>query len=61
MDLARIMAFFDPRDFGERKLPAKMVVTRPSKPGQSTTVIYSDLVFDLDIPDETFSIRNLQD
>jgi outer membrane lipoprotein-sorting protein len=59
--LARVMAFSDVRDFGARKLPARMIVSRPSKPGQSTTVVYSDLVFDLDIPDETFSIRNLQD
>lgn len=61
LDLARIMGFADIRDFGLRKLPAVMTVTRPSKPGQSTTVTYSDLEFDLDVPDETFSIRRLQE
>jgi outer membrane lipoprotein-sorting protein len=61
IELARVMEFSEVRDFGERRLPATMVVTRPNKPGQSTTVTYLELEFDLEVPDDTFSLRALRD
>ena len=60
MELARVMEFSDVRMFGSRKLPGRMVVSRPDKPGQSTTIDYVDLAFDIDVPDSTFSLRNLK-
>lgn len=57
--LARSMAFSDLKQIGWRTFPAKMVVT-PAEQGRQTAMTYEDIAFDVDIPDDTFSLRRLQ-
>jgi hypothetical protein len=37
-----------------------MVVRPVDKPGEQTVIRYDDLVFDVAISDDTFSLRNLE-
>jgi outer membrane lipoprotein-sorting protein len=57
--LARTMAFSDIKQVGWRSFPSKLVVT-PSEAGRQTSLSYDSIEFDTDIPDETFSLRRLQ-
>jgi hypothetical protein len=57
--LARTMSFGDIRTLGWRRLPARMSV-RPQGQGRETIVTYGDLTFDLEVPDDTFSLHRLQ-
>jgi hypothetical protein len=58
--LVRTLTFDDYRLMGNRMVPAKMLVTPADKPNESTTVLYSDLEFDIDIGEDFFSLRNLR-
>ena len=58
--LVRTLTFDDYRLMGDRMVPAKMLVTPADKPNESTTVLYSDLEFDIDIGEDFFSLRNLR-
>jgi hypothetical protein len=60
-DLARTMAFSEFRVMGGRLVPAYMVVEPADKPGESTTIIYRDLEFDIDLEPSYFSLRRLRD
>lgn len=57
---AREMRFEDVRDFGGRRLPARLVVVPLDKPGESTVMIYEELSFDLPIASDFFSLQNLR-
>lgn len=57
--LARKMAFSELRQVGWRTFPAKLVVT-PSEAGRQTSMFYETVEFDGDVPDDTFSLRRLQ-
>ena len=46
--------------FGERKLPAKMVMTPVNKKGQQTIILTKNLEFDIDINDSFFSQQNMK-
>ena len=59
LTLARTLVYSDVRDFGGRRLPAILTITPADKPGESTTVTYEDLAFDVDAPDSLFSLRSL--
>lgn len=61
LKLARTMAFSDVRDLGGRELPARMVVQPAHEPNESTTVLYDRIAFDLDLPDDLFSLRSLRE
>ena len=63
------MAAFEPeqarpceivRKVGGRVLPTRWDMRPDAKPGNSTTVVLKDAVFDRPLDDEIFSQRNLQ-
>jgi hypothetical protein len=54
--LSRVMEFSDVRDFGERRVPARMTL-KPvdrKKKGYSTSFVYEKIDFDIELPDGTF-------
>lgn len=57
--LARRMEFGDFRKVGWREFPARMTLY-PAEAGRKTTIVYEDIAFDVDIPDDTFSLHRLQ-
>jgi len=59
-ELARTLRFEDFRTMGGRLVPAKMVVLPADKPGESTTITYADLEFDVPLDPSFFSLRRLQ-
>jgi hypothetical protein len=58
--LARTMTFSDVRTFGDRRVPARMVLEPEGRPGRRTEMRYLSLSFGADIPERIFSLRNLQ-
>ena len=56
---ARSMSFGEIRSIGWRRFPARMSV-KPADGGRETVVTYGDLEFDVDVPDDTFSLHRLQ-
>ncbi|MBW2090756.1 MAG: outer membrane lipoprotein-sorting protein [Deltaproteobacteria bacterium] len=58
--LARTMTFEDVGPLGGRILPRKFVVVPADKPQESTVIIYKEMVFDLELNDDLFSLRSLQ-
>lgn len=57
--LARRMAFGELKKVGWRTFPMKLTVV-PAEQGRQTTMTYESVELDLDVPDETFSLRRLQ-
>lgn len=57
--LARKLTFTDIKKVGWRDFPAKLTVT-PSEAGRETVMVYEDISFDQDIPEDTFSLHRLQ-
>jgi outer membrane lipoprotein-sorting protein len=57
--LARQMSFSDFRQIGWRQFPAKMTVV-PAEKGRETSIAYSEIQFDVDVPDDTFSLQRLR-
>jgi outer membrane lipoprotein-sorting protein len=57
--LAREMTFSDFRQVGWRQFPARMAVT-PAERGRETSISYSEIAFDVDIPEDTFSLQRLR-
>lgn len=55
----REMAFAQLKQVGWRTFPAKLTVV-PAEPGRETVLEYESIEFDVDIPDDTFSLRRLQ-
>jgi outer membrane lipoprotein-sorting protein len=58
---ARTMLFEEPRTFDGRRLPTRLVLRPEDKPGESTTVIYDAIRFDVKLPPSLFSLRGLQE
>ncbi|HQR49810.1 MAG TPA: outer membrane lipoprotein-sorting protein [Steroidobacteraceae bacterium] len=56
----RVLAFSDVRKVGGRVLPTRWDIRLDAKPGNSTTVVFKDAVFDRPVDDEIFSQRHLQ-
>ncbi len=59
-EVARTMTFSEYEMMGGRLVPAVMSIVPTDKPGESTTVIYEDVDFDVELPDDFFSLRNLR-
>ena len=57
--LARRLELSDVKKVGWRDFPARMTI-HPAEPGRSTSIYYEDIAFDVDIPDDTFSLHRLQ-
>jgi outer membrane lipoprotein-sorting protein len=60
MILARTMTYSDPVKLGGRFLPARMVVAPSDKPGEYTEIVYNEIEFNIDLPDDLFTLRSLQ-
>ncbi|MDP6116838.1 MAG: outer membrane lipoprotein-sorting protein, partial [Planctomycetota bacterium] len=60
LDLARTMTFSELRVFGGRKLPARVSIIPSDKPAEATVITYEEIEFDLKLPDDLFTLRNLQ-
>ena len=61
MVLKRTMTFSELKDVDGQEIPTKMVMVPSDKEDESTTVIYNEITFDVEIGDDFFSLRNLQD
>jgi len=59
-DKVRTMLFSDIREFSGKKMPAIMTMMPLNKEGHKTVIEYSEAEFNLDIPDNVFTLRNLQ-
>jgi len=57
--LARRMTFSDFRPLGWRRFPFRMTVV-PAEHGRETSIAYSEIAFDVDVPDDTFSLQRLR-
>lgn len=57
--LSRRMSFSNLKQVGWRTFPMQMTVT-PAEAGRQTTMQYQSVEMDLDVPDDTFSLRRLQ-
>jgi hypothetical protein len=53
------MAFSDLRTIGWRTFPAQMTV-KPAESGRETSIAYEVMEFDVEVPDDTFSLARLQ-
>jgi hypothetical protein len=58
--LARTMGFSDYRVFGDRRVPARMVLEPAGRAGRRTEMRYLSLAFGSDIPEAIFSLQALQ-
>jgi len=60
-DLVRTMVFSEFQVMGGRLVPAHMVIEPADKPGESTTITYGDLEFDVGLESSFFSLQRLRD
>jgi len=60
MELVNLMEASDVKQFGDRKLPARLVMTPVKKEGQQTMMITSEQSFDVDIDQGFFSQQNMK-
>ena len=58
--LARTMSFAEVGSLGDRTLPRRVWVVPEDKPDEKTEVFYENIVFDVPLPEDTFSLRTLQ-
>ncbi|MEE8408112.1 MAG: outer membrane lipoprotein-sorting protein, partial [Myxococcota bacterium] len=56
----RAMLYQDFKKMGGRLVPTTLVVVPDDKPGEKTTVTYHDLVFNVPMPESTFSLSQLR-
>jgi hypothetical protein len=59
-ELKRTIAFSDFQMMGGRLVPARMRINPADKPGEFTEIVYSELEFDLKLPEDTFSLSFLR-
>ena len=59
-NLSRVMIFSEFKTMGGRLVPSVMTITPEDKPTESTTIIYSDIEFDVGLDEDFFSLRNLK-
>jgi outer membrane lipoprotein-sorting protein len=59
-ELKRTITFSDFREMGGRVVPARMRISPADKPVEFTEIVYSELEFDLQLPDDTFSLAFLR-
>ena len=60
MDLARTLSYHDPKELGGRTLPVRMEMQPIDEPDEITVVEYEQIEFDIELDDDTFSLRTLQ-
>ena len=60
MKLVNTQTAGDIRQFGDRKLPARMEMVPADKPGNKTILQMKNMQFNIDLPDSFFSQQNMQ-
>lgn len=60
MKLVNTQTAGDIRQFGDRKLPARMEMVPADKPGNKTILQMENMQFNIDLPDSFFSQQNMQ-
>lgn len=58
--LVRDLTFADYKTMNGRLIPTRLVMRSVDRPGQYTTIVYKDAVFDVPIAADTFSLANLK-
>lgn len=60
--LARIMHFDQVRNFDERRIPSRisLIPKDEEKKGHKTVMIYEDISFNVEVPQQIFSLANLE-
>jgi outer membrane lipoprotein-sorting protein len=58
--LVRTLTFADYRDLGGRRVPVRMEMKPLDTPGEYTRVSYDDLLFDVPLDDDFFSLHRLR-
>ena len=59
-ELVNIMNSSDIKEMGGRKITSKIEMIPVDKEGQSTVIIYNDIIFDKPINDDFFTTRNMK-
>lgn len=59
-ELKRVMTFSDFKVMGGRLVPARMKLVPTDAPEERTEFFYEELKFDIDLPEDTFSLSNLR-
>jgi outer membrane lipoprotein-sorting protein len=60
MKLVNTQTAGDIRQFGDRKLPARVEMVPADKPGNKTILLMENMLFNIDLPDSFFSQQNMQ-
>jgi hypothetical protein len=58
--LARIILWSDVKDFDGKRIPSHMTLIPEDQEGHKTEMIYSEIDFDVKLPETTFSLSNLE-
>ena len=58
--LSRTMRWDQVKQFGTRRIPARMTLVPLDKKGHKTEMVYEDIKFDVDVPESTFSLSRLE-
>ncbi|MBN1441395.1 MAG: outer membrane lipoprotein-sorting protein, partial [Planctomycetes bacterium] len=58
--LARTLRWDQVREFDGRRIPARMTLVPEDEEGHKTVLVYEELKFDVDVPDSTFSLSQLE-
>lgn len=56
----RVIEFREIEDFGGREIPSVLELVPLNKEGNRTVIRYLDLRFDVELPEDTFTLRNLK-
>ena len=59
-DLMRVISFKDIKSFDGRKIPSLMELIPQTKEGHRTVIQYLDIDFNVELPPDVFSLRNLR-
>lgn len=60
LEIARTLYFSEIKTLGGREIPARMDMIPADKPDERTTIVYEEILFDLELPADMFTLRNLQ-
>jgi outer membrane lipoprotein-sorting protein len=58
--LARVMHWSDVKVFDGKRIPSRMTLTPSDKEGHMTEMVYFEIEFDVEVPNATFSLSNLE-
>ena len=56
----RTITYSETKELGGRKVPTKMTLRPLLKDGNETVITYEDLAFDVELPENTFTLTNLR-